>query len=312
MILITGAGFVGINTAKYLLDQGQKVLLVRRSPFEVPSFLAPYMDKEVKTAQGDITELPFLYRLLREYKVQSIIHAAVLNERKNANLYQAIKVNISGTAEILEAARVFDIKRVTCISSSLVYNQTEKVDVLQEDMNLPVESHGWVAGTKRAMEQVCQMYAHEYSMSVPIVRITAVWGPLYWTGARPINLMVDAAIAGKPLDLSHLCGLIRINHTYVRDIAKAIGMIHLVSSLNHNIYNAAYEKLFSYNDFVEAIKEVIPSTQIKLGTTRSEKDVDQTLRSIDRIKEDEGFTLDYDLKKGVKAYIEWVRDGKYI
>ena len=102
MILITGAGFVGLNTAKYLLDQGQKVLLVRRRPFEAPSFLAPYVDKEAKTAQGDFTELPFLYRLLREYNVQSIVHAAVLNARKNANLYQSIKVNVSGTAEILE------------------------------------------------------------------------------------------------------------------------------------------------------------------------------------------------------------------
>ena len=311
MILITGAGLVGLNTAKYLLDQGQKVLLVRRRPFEAPSFLAPYVDKEAKAAQGDITELPFLYRLLREYNVQSIIHAAVLNERKNANLYQSIKVNISGTAEILEAARILGIQRVTCISSGLVSNPTAKVDALQEDMDLPAEVRGWVPGTKRAMEQVCQLYAHAHDLSVPVVRPAAVWGPLYWTGARPINLMVDAAIAGKPLDLSHLCALTRSNHTYVRDIAKAIGMVHLAPSLNHSIYNASYGELHSYGDFVQAIKEVIPGTQIKLGTTRSENDVDQTVASIDRIKEDVGFLPDYDIKKGVRAYIEWVRDGKY-
>ena len=156
------------------------------------------------------------------------------------------------------------------------------------------------------------MYAHAHDLSVPMVRLSGVWGPLYWTGARPINLMVDAAIAGKPLDLSsRLCALTRSNHTYVRDIAKAIGMIHLAPSLNHSIYNASYGELYSYGDFVEAIKEVIPGAQIKLGTTRSEKDVDQTLLSIDRIKEDVGFVPDYDIKKGVKAYIEWVRDGKY-
>ncbi|MFC1957800.1 NAD-dependent epimerase/dehydratase family protein, partial [Chloroflexota bacterium] len=124
-------------------------------------------------------------------------------------------------------------------------------------------------------------------------------------------LMVDAAIAGKPLDLSRLCGLTRGSHTYVRDIAKAIGMIHLAPSLKHSIYNASCGELHSYGDFVEAIKEVIPGTQIKLGTTRSEKDVDHTVLSIDRIKEDVGFAPDYDIKKGVKAYIEWVRDGKY-
>ena len=57
---------------------------------------------------------------------------------------------------------------------------------------------------------------------------------------------------------------------------------------------------------------MIPTAQIELGTTRSEKDIDLPPRSIERIREDLGFIPEYDFIKAVKAYIDWVRDGKYV
>jgi len=50
----------------------------------------------------------------------------------------------------------------------------------------------------------------------------------------------------------------------------------------------------------------------QIGTTRSEKDFDLPAISIERIREDLGFIPEYDLKRAVRAYIDWVRDGKYV
>ncbi len=311
MILITGGGgFIGLNLARDLIDRGQEVLLVRRHTFEAPSFLTPYVDKQVKIAVGDIGELPFLYRIIKEYNADSIIHAASLHER-TGTLYKTLKSNLDGTTEILEAAQIFGVRRVTFLSSVAVYMTTRSMETLHEDKDLPLQSFGYISATKKAGEQICQLYAKEYKLSIPIVRPPLVWGPMYHSGLQHQQAMVENAVAGKPTDLSQVYGERKMVYVYVRDCAKAISLIHLAPSLKHDIYNISDGESRTLADFAKAIREAIPSAQIKLGTTRSEKDSDLPPMSIERIKEDVGFTPDYDLKRGVKAYIDWVRDRKY-
>jgi UDP-glucose 4-epimerase len=311
MILITGGGgFIGLNLARDLVDRGQEVLLVRRHSFQAPSFLTPYMDKQVKIALGDIGELPFLYRIIKEYQVDSIIHAASLHER-TGTLYKTLKSNLDGTTEILEAARIFSLRRVTFLSSVAVYMTPRSMETLREENDLPLESPGYIAATKKAGEQICRLYAREYKLSIPMVRPPMVWGPMYHSGLQQQHAMVENAVAGKPTDLSQVYGERKLIYVYVRDCAKAISLVHLAPSLKHDVYNISDGESRTLADFAKAIREVIPSAQIKLGTTRSDKDSDLPPMSIERIKEDVGFTPDYDLKRGVKAYIDWIRDGKY-
>ena len=314
MILITGGGgFIGLNLAWDLVNSGQHVLLVRRNSFEPPSFLSPYVGKQVAIAQGDITEPSVLYWLIKNYSVESIIHAAVLTDTgTGSNLYQAMKVNLQGTTDILEATRIFGLKRVTFLSSIAVYMPfKDQQKILHEDNDLPVTSSDWIAGSKKAGEQICQLYAKEYGLSIPIVRPPQVWGPLYWTYRSPIQGMVENAIAGKPSNFSSFDGNSKSAYVYVRDCARAISLVHLTPSLKHDIYNISDGESHSLEDFAQAIKEVITGAQIKLGEKRPPGHMELPPMSIDRIKSDLGFTPNYDLKRAVRAYIEWVRDGKY-
>ena len=315
MILITGGGgFIGLNLARDLVDRGQNVLLVRRHSFAVPSFLSSYVGKQVTIVKGDIAEPAVLYSLIKNYQVESIIHAAVLQETSiDSTLYQAIKVNLQGTTDILEAARIFGLRRVTFISSISVYMPyTGTSKVLSEDDALPALSSGWISGTKKAGEQICQLYAGEYGLNIPVVRPPQVWGPLYWSGRNPVQKMVESAVAGKPCDLSGVDGGTKSTYIYVRDCAKAISLVHLAPSLKYGIYNISDGEGHSFADFAQAIKEAVPGAQIKLGEKRSPGDIELPPMSIDRIKSDLGFSPNYDFKRAVRAYIEWVRDGKYV
>jgi UDP-glucuronate 4-epimerase len=314
MILITGGGgFIGLNLARDLIDRAQQVLLVRRHAFEPPSFLAPYVGDQVKIAQGDIGDPSVLHSLMEKYHVESIVHAAVLTKgSSDSTLYQAIKVNLQGTADVLEAARIFGLKRVTFISSIAVYMPYRGTSgVLSEDNDLPVISSDWIAGTKKAGEQICQLYAKEYGLSIPMVRPPQVWGPLYWTHRSPIQDMVENAIAGKPSDFSSVEGHTKSAYIYVRDCARAISLVHLTPSLKYDIYNISDGENRSLTDFAEAVKEVIPGVQIRFGKTPSERDIKPPSMSIERIKSDLGFAPEYDLTRAVRAYIEWLRDGRY-
>jgi nucleoside-diphosphate-sugar epimerase len=314
MILITGGGgFIGLNLARYLVDRGQEVLLLRRHAFAIPLFLTPYAGKQVNTVEGDITEPSVLYSLIKNYSVESIVHAAVATETSiGSTLYQAIKINIQGTTDVLEAARIFGLRRVTFLSSVAVYfPESSPSSILSEENDLPVSSTEWIGGTKKAGEQICLLYAREYGLSIPIVRPPQVWGPLYWTHRSPVHTMIDNAISGKPSDLSSFYGENKAPYIYVRDCAKALGLVHLAPSLKYDIYNISDGETRSLADFARAIKEVIPEARITLGETKSTRDADRPPMDITRIKSDVGFTPDYNLKKAVKAYIDWLRDSSY-
>jgi UDP-glucose 4-epimerase len=315
MILITGGGgFIGLNLAKYLVDQGQQVLLVRRHAFDVPSFLAPDVGKQVFIAQGDISEPAVLYFLLKTHKVESVIHAAVVTESSaGSSLYQALKVNLQGTIDLLEAARTFELKRITFLSSVSVYNPPRpNLKTLSEDSDLSAAPGEWISGSKKAGEQICQLYVREYGMSVPIVRPPQVWGPLYWTHRSPVHTMIENAISGKPSDFSHIYGGNKTPFSYVRDCARALGLIHLAPSLKYNIYNIADSQSHSLADFAQAIKEVVPAARIKLGESRPPSLIELPPMSIERLQFETGFIPQYSLKQAVQAYIAWLKDGEYI
>ena len=107
MILITGGGgFIGLNTARALVDMGQEVLLVRRHAFQLPSFLTQYADKQVKVAECDIVEIPAFYKLIKAYNVDSIIHLANLREGIGS-LYQVLRrLHRDGLIEEADSRRI--------------------------------------------------------------------------------------------------------------------------------------------------------------------------------------------------------------
>jgi UDP-glucose 4-epimerase len=312
-ILITGGGgFVGLNLARELIERGQQVVLVRRHAFELPSFLAPFAGKEVITAQADIAEPAVIYSLIRQYNIESIIHAAVLNESSGASLYEASKVNIQGTVEILEAARIFNLRRVTFLSSVAVYMPVKDMNrILYEDDDLPVAATEWLVGTKRAGEQVCQLYAHDYGLSVPIVRPPQIYGPLFMSRRSPLKSMIENGLVGKSSDFTNIYGNAQFGYVYVHDCTRAISLVHLAPSLKHGIYNISDGKAYRLTDIAKAVMELFPGISITLGNTRSGHIAEAPPMSIDRIREDVGFTPQYDLKRAIRAYADWVRDGKY-
>jgi UDP-glucose 4-epimerase len=313
-ILITGGGgFIGLNLAYDLVGRGQQVLLVRRHAFQVPSFLSAYIGKQVIIAEADISEPVELYRLIKKYHVDSVIHAAVVNESSPGNsLYQAMKVNLQGTTDILEASCIFGLKRVTFLSSVSVYMPPKNLPrVLYEDDEIPAATSDWISGSKKAGEQICQLFAREYNLSIPIVRPPQVWGPLYWTGRSPIKSMLENALAGRSTDLSQFDCFTRNPYIYVRDCVKALSLVHLAPSLKHGIYNISEGESHSLADFARAIKEIIPQASFRLGEERPPEDEATISMNTDRLKEEVGFAPDYPLKRAIQVYLEWMRDGKY-
>jgi nucleoside-diphosphate-sugar epimerase len=166
MILITGGGgFLGLNIARSLVNKGQEVLLVQRHAIQPHPILAPYWDKQVKQAAGNVLDWPFLFGLIREYSIESIIHGAfdtgtvTRPETMKAGLHQLVQVELEGSKNLLEMARNAGLRRMIFISWSIVIEVgSHECEVWQEDAYLPPVSFSPIGNCKRAVEQLGFLY----------------------------------------------------------------------------------------------------------------------------------------------------------
>jgi nucleoside-diphosphate-sugar epimerase len=318
MILITGGlGFLGANLTKLLCDNGERVLVTSNRNVQVPSFLAPYQDKTLKIVPLDITSLENVSQAIRQFGVRSIVHAAVRSEKDDTPLYLAMHVNVTGTVNVLEAARIAEIKRVVFISSEAVYQGMKTDRPYKEEEQLPITSDRFIPGTKKAGEILSLMYCKEYGMEVISARATRMYGPLYQGVRNLAGHMVDNAAKGKPIALANQDPAEAHDVLYAKDAARAVMLLLKTPTPRHRIYNVGFGRLVSLSEFAAAIKKSLPKTEIHLGdgpgpltSTKTPMDINECV-DISRLTEETGFKPEYDAYRGVEHYIRWAREGSY-
>jgi UDP-glucose 4-epimerase len=318
MILITGGlGFLGCNLAKLLCDAGENVLVTSNRNTEVPPLIQPYLADNLKVAPLDIISREAVSRLIDDHRINAIVHAAVRSEKGNTTLYQALDVNVKGTINVLEAAHRAAIKRVLFISSEAVYQGMTQTAPFKEEEKLFITSDRFVPGTKKAGEILCLMYAHEHDMEAVSIRLTRVYGPLY-KGIRNLpGHMLEKAAKGLPIELGNYDPMEAHDFIYSKDAAQALFMLLKASRLRHRIYNLGYGKLTRIGEFADAIRRTLPDLEVHLGdgpgpltSTKTPMDINACV-DISRLREETGFSPEYDPYRGVEHYIEWASQGIY-
>ena len=318
MILITGGlGFLGANLARLLCDAGERVLLTSNRNVEVPSLLAPYVDKSLRITPLDITSLEHVSQAIRQFGVKAVVHAAVRSEKGNTTLYQATHVNVTGTINVLEAAHRAEIKRIIFISSEAVYQGMPDALPYKEEERLFLTADRFIPGTKKAAEILCHMYAGNCSLEVISVRLTRVYGPLYRGIRNLAGHMVEQAAKGLPISLDNQDPDEAHDILYAKDAARGIMRLLNKPALAHRIYNLGSGRLTTLKEFAAAIKTSLPEAGIHLGdgagplvSTKTPMDINNCV-DISRIRDETGFTPEFDCYRGVEHYLLWARQGIY-
>lgn len=312
MILVTGgSGFIGLHTARALIDAGESCVLTQYRVRRQPEFLGQEIGKRAFVEQLDMTDRDRLGEIGEQYPITGVVHLAV-PALVGVSPSEELRVNLFGLANLLEAAEGWKVRRLSIASSVAVYAGVAEA-AHKEDMWLRLRGDSGTEAYKKAFEIVAGHYADRAGLDLINLRIGGVWGPLYHSMANLPSRAVHAAVAGRPLqagprgpDYAEDGG----DWCYVKDCARGIALLQLAPRLRHRTYNVASGRVSTNAQLVAAIEDALPGAQLPLTPGRNPRQAAAPgYADLTRIHQDTGYQPAYDLRRGVTDYIAWLQAG---
>jgi len=315
-IMITGgSGFIGIYIMKKLVEEGFTVVNYDLAP------PAPELQKllddsgnadKVIYERGNLLDLPDLLIAVRKHNVTKIVHMAAFFDPAESNRrpYFTYQVNVQGTINIMETARLTECDRVINISSIGVYpkKQYEPMDEVHP-MFIPGTGHGSHYGSsKAASELIGQAYCQNNGVSYAAVRFSGVYG----YGMRYsmfIKDMIENSLNNKKTEFGTGGDLTR-DYTYVKDSVNGVYCALMAddADLASRTYLTTNGELYSGTDIARIVKEVIPGADITIAPELNEfEKKDMAKRGtidISLAKKELGYSPEYSIEDGIREYIE--------
>lgn len=303
-VLVTGgAGFIGSNLVDYLNAHSPEWEI------EVLDDLSTGLASNLEGARcnlvvGSILDQDLLAQVVS--KVDHIVHLAAIGSvpRSVAAPRATHDANITGTLNVLEAARQNSVHHLVVASSSSVYGSNPNLPRSEFDWTSPLSPY---AVTKLATEAYANAYASSYGLRTVAFRFFNVYGPRQRADhpyAAVIPKFIEAALSGLPL-MIHGDGMQTRDFTYVDSVCAAL---HQTITNNLQIerpVNLAFGSRHSILELVGKLEEIVGNTlqiqhtEVRAGDV-SASQADSTLlwQALPQLPI-------YDLSEGLKKTTEW-------
>ncbi|MGO8929576.1 MAG: SDR family NAD(P)-dependent oxidoreductase [Limisphaerales bacterium] len=308
--LVTGgAGFIGSHVCERLLHSGHAVWAFD----DLNAFYDPRLKQSnlrdlqaiarpFEFVHGDLTDRAALDDLFGNVKFDQVIHlaarAGVRPSLKEPALYQ--RVNVEGTVNLLEAARLNRVRKVTIASSSSVYGVNSKVPFAESDPIFCAISP--YAASKLACEALGHVYHHVYGLDVVMLRFFTVYGPRQ----RPdlaIHKFARLICAGRPIPVFG-DGTSARDYTYISDILDGV-MACTQKEFGYEVFNLGESQTVRLDRLVELLeaalgkKAVIDRQPPQLG------DVPITCADISKARLKLGYDPRVRIEHGIPLFVDW-------
>ena len=311
ILLTGGAGFIGAHAARRFLADGWQVGILD----DFNDFYDPAI-KEDNVAQlrgaaeifrGDIRDTGTV-ELAMNAGWDTVLHlaarAGVRPSILDPGLY--IETNVTGTFNVLEAARRAGVRRFLFASSSSVYG-AEAQTPFHESAAL-VRTLSPYAATKIAGEQLCSNYAHLHGMRVVSLRFFTVYGPGQRTDLA-IHKFTRSLFEGLPID-QYGEGQTRRDYTYVDDIVQGVRAAADYEGPAYEVFNLGGSHTVSLSELIKKLEVATGREAIVRLCPEQPGDMPATWADITKARDLLGYSPDTTIDDGLAKFVHWYQAAR--
>ncbi|MDA0748191.1 MAG: SDR family oxidoreductase [bacterium] len=304
--LVTGgAGFIGSNLVKALLERGDSVRVLDNFSTGKRENLGPFGNR-IELVEGDLRSYHVVRQAVRDIEV--IFHQGALPSvpRSINDPITTNQVNVEGTLNILDAAKDAGVRRVIYASSSSIYGENPELPKQEDMMPMPISPY---AVAKLAGEKYCQSFTKVYGLETVCLRYFNVFGG----GQDPasqyaavIPLFITAFLDG---------GRIRVDgdgeqsrdFSYIDNVVHANLCAAQAPGAEGHVFNVACGARTSLNQVLDTLREITRvDVEVEYVAPRP-GDIKHSLADITKAREILKYNPAISAEEGLRKSVAWYR-----
>lgn len=310
-VLVTGAdGFIGSHLVEHLLEEGYDVkAFVLYNSFNSYGWLDTLPKEKLKQIEifsGDVRD-PNGARVAMQ-GIDTVYHLAALiaipYSYHSPDNY--VDVNIKGTLNILQAARVLNTQRVIVTSTSEVYGTAQYVPI---DEKHPFQGQSPYSATKIGADRISESFYRSFNMPITIVRPFNTFGPRQSARAVIPTIITQLLNGEKQIKLGDITPTRDL--LFVKDTVKGFSAIANSKNTIGEEINIATQSEITVGDLAQKIIDQInPEAKIITDEQRLRPEKSEVMRlfgSNQKLIQLTGWEQTYSLEEGLKQTINWFK-----
>jgi len=304
--LVTGGGgFIGSHLAGHLAEAGHEVRILDNFATGRRSNLLALPD-DVELVEGDIQSYERVHNAVVGCDV--VFHQAALPSvpRSVQDPLTSNATNVTGTLNVLLAARDAGVRRVVFGSSSSIYGAGRELPKKEEMHPQPISPY---AVAKLACEGYCRSFGEVYGLETVALRYFNVFGPRQDPRsqyAAVVPNFITALMAGEP-PVIFGDGEQSRDFTYVRNVVDANVLAIDAQGVAGQVFNVACGERITLNRLLEELRDLLGAEVQAEYVARRPGDVPHSHADVSRASEALGYTPSVNLREGLRLTIEHYR-----
>lgn len=304
-VVTGGAGFIGSHLVDHLLGQGEEVRVIDDFSTGKQENIRHNLGK-IDLIQGSVADLETVRKAMdgAAYVLHHAAIASVINSVEDpASSHDA---NLTGTLNVLIAARDAGVRRVVLASSSAVYGD---LPGLPKTEDMPTDCLSPYALTKLSGEEYCRMFTRLYGLETVALRYFNVFGPRQDPNsqyAAVIPKFLTRMLSGEPPTIFG-DGLQSRDFTYVSNNVAANMLACRAPAIAGQVFNIACGESFSLLDLVAGLNDVLGTSIEPVFEPARAGEVKHSVAGIEKARSGLGFAPETDFRDGLERLVAWFR-----
>lgn len=302
--LVTGgAGFIGSNIVAELLQRGERVRVLDNFSTGKRENLAPFVE-QIDVIEGDVRDPQVLQRAVMD--VDYILHQAALPSVQESidDPLLTHAVNITGTLNLLLAAREAGVKRLVLASSCAIYGDSPVLPKREAMLPAPKSPY---AVSKLSGEQYCRTFTEVFDLETVCLRYFNVFGPRQDPDseyAAVIPKFVTAMLQGdRPTIYGD--GKQSRDFVYVGNVVRANLLAATAPEAAARVLNIAGGERYTLLDLVEVLRDILDADITPVHEAPRPGEVRHSEADITAAQNVLGYQAQISFREGLRHTIDW-------